>query len=109
MMGATNFAADQFLEDSSGFRGTADRVLQPATVKEISEILREANQSRVPVTVAGAGTGLTGARVPQGGLVISLARFQKLEIRTGAARCGAGAALSELQNEAAKTHQFFGP
>ena len=108
-MGTTNFAPEQFLEDSSGFRGTADRVLQPATAEEVSEILREANGSRVPVTVAGAGTGLTGARVPQGGIVISLARFQKLEIRTGTARCGAGIALSEVQNQAAKSHQFFGP
>src|SRR4051794_17141262 len=107
-MGA-DLAIDQFLEDSSGYRGTAIRVLQPATVAEVAEIVREANANQVPVTIAGAGTGLTGARVPHGGVVVSLARFQKLEIRTGSARCGAGLALSELQGEAAKTRQFFGP
>jgi FAD/FMN-containing dehydrogenase len=42
-------------------------------------------------------------------VVVSLARFQKLEISTGSARCGAGLALSELQLQAAKTRQFFGP
>jgi FAD/FMN-containing dehydrogenase len=109
MMRVTDFAVDQFLEDSSGYRGTADRVVQPATVGELVGIIREANENRIPVTIAGAGTGLTGARVPHGGVVVSLGRFQKLEIAKGSARCGAGLALSELQNEAAKTRQFFGP
>ncbi|MFL6416063.1 MAG: FAD-binding oxidoreductase [Bryobacteraceae bacterium] len=108
-MGVTDFAIDQFLEDSSGYRGTADLLLQPATVAELAEMLGEANGKRIPVTIAGAGTGLTGARVPHGGLVISLARFQKLEITKGSARCGAGLALSELQVQAAKSRQFFGP
>ncbi len=109
MMGLTDFAIHQFLEDSSGYRGTAERVLQPATVGELAEIIGVANEKRTPVTIAGAGTGLTGARVPHGGVVISLARFQALEVSKGSARCGAGLALSELQNEAAKTRQFFGP
>src|SRR3954449_11103647 len=108
-MGVTDLAIDQFLEDSSGYRGTAERVLQPATVSELAEIIREANESRLPVTIAGAGTGLTGARVPHGGIVVSLARFQNLKIAQGSARCGAGVALSNLQDQAAKTRQFFGP
>jgi len=108
-MSVTDFGINQFFEDSSGYRGTADRVLQPTTTGELAQILGEANEKRTPVTIAGAGTGLTGARVPHGGVVISLARFQTLEISKGSARCGAGLALSELQDEAAKTRQFFGP
>lgn len=108
-MGVTDSAIHQFLEDSSGYRGTADRVLQPESVGELAAIIGEANETRTPVTIAGAGTGLTGARVPHGGVVISLARFQTLEVSKGSARCGAGLALSELQSEAAKTRQFFGP
>src|SRR5947199_7817017 len=109
MMGPTDLAIDQFLEDSSGYRGTAERVLQPATVTELAEIIGDANGNQYPVTIAGAGTGLTGARVPHGGIVVSLARFQKLEIGRGWARCGAGVALSDLQDQAARTRQFFGP
>jgi FAD/FMN-containing dehydrogenase len=108
-MGVSDFAIEEFLEDSSGYRGTADRVLQPATVAELAEIVSEANETRTPVTIAGAGTGLTGARVPHGGVVISLARFRNIEIANGSARCGAGLALSELQSQAAKTRQFLGP
>lgn len=108
-MGATDLAIDQFLEDSSGYRGTAEQVVQPATVSEAAEIIRQANARKSPVTIAGAGTGLTGARVPHGGIVVSLARFRKLEIAQGVARCGGGVALSDLQNQAAKTRQFFGP
>src|SRR5206468_7058062 len=85
------------------------RILQPSTTQELAEIISEANKNHTPVTIAGAGTGLTGARVPHGGVVVSLARFQTLEISKGSARCGAGLPLSDLQNEAAKTRQFFGP
>ncbi|MBV9223619.1 MAG: FAD-binding oxidoreductase [Acidobacteriaceae bacterium] len=98
-----------YLEDSSGYKGFADRVLVPSDINELQVIIRESSANKVPITIAGAGTGLTGARVPQGGWSISLERFRTLEIKEGKARCGAGIALSELQVAAAKTKQFFGP
>jgi len=63
----------------------------------------------VPLTVAGAGTGLTGGRVAEGGWVISLDRLRRLEIETGYAIAGAGLGLNELQAAAARTHQFYAP
>ncbi|HZS54725.1 MAG TPA: FAD-binding oxidoreductase [Bryobacteraceae bacterium] len=98
-----------FLEDSSGYRGSADQVLLPATVDEVREIVKQASTHDIPITVAGAGTGLTGARVPQGGWVISLDRFRDIEIQRGRVRCGCGVILADLQSAAAKTRQFFGP
>ncbi len=98
-----------FLEDSSGYRGTAERVVVPATVEEVRQIVRTCSAERIPLTVAGAGTGLTGARVPHSGWVISLERFRRLEVQRGSARCGAFVTLSELQTEASKTKQFLGP
>lgn len=38
-----------------------------------------------------------------------MARFRKLDIGQGHARCGVGLSLEELENEAAKTGQFMGP
>ncbi len=98
-----------FLEDSSGYHGSADRVFVPADIDQLREVVLEAGRQRIPLTVAGAGTGLTGARVPISGWVVSLERFRKLEIAPGSACCGTGVALGDLHREAAKARQFFGP
>jgi FAD/FMN-containing dehydrogenase len=98
-----------FLEDSSGYHGEAERVVVPADVSEVREVVRACSAQRIPLTIAGAGTGLTGARVPHGGWVISLERFRRLEIGSGRARCGAYITLSELAAEAGKSRQFLGP
>ncbi len=98
-----------FLEDSSGYKGFAERLLSPDSVEQVRAIVRECAERKIALTVAGAGTGLTGARVPHGGWVVSLARFRGLTIERGRATCGAAVSLAELQTEAAKTKQFFGP
>ena len=43
----------------------------------------EASAAGVPVTIAGAGTGVTGARVPFGGWVLSLEKLNRLEVHPG--------------------------
>jgi FAD/FMN-containing dehydrogenase len=108
-MAVSPLTIEPYLEDSSGYHGEAERVLLPFTVEEIREIVRASSLQRIPLTVAGAGTGLTGARVPHGGWVISLEKFRALKIEPGQARCGAGVILSDLQQAAAQTKQFFGP
>lgn len=72
-----------YFEDHSGLRGgTAERVVIPSSEKEISAILRDMAEARTPVTVAGAGTGVTGGRVPFGGTVLSLGAMDRvLDIR----------------------------
>lgn len=67
-----------FLADSSNFKGNCDAVYFPENEKEIQSIVIEANKNNTPVTVAGNGTGLTGARVPKGGIVISTERLNKI-------------------------------
>jgi FAD/FMN-containing dehydrogenase len=63
----------------------------------------------MPITIAGAGSGLTGARVPQSGAVLSLEKFRKLHIADGSARVGAAVSLLEIRDAAAPTRQFFAP
>lgn len=108
-MSNTDVPADRILEDASGYRGEADQVFAPATAAELRDLVRQAVAQRIALTIVGAGTGLTGAGVPEGGWAISLRRFRKLEIENGRARCGVGISLQELQDEAVKTGQFFGP
>lgn len=102
-------AADRYLSDASGYRGQAEKVFLPSNDEEIIELVNACVRQRIPLTIAGAGTGLTGARVPHGGYVISLERFREIHIEEGRARCGAGVLLRDLQQAAARTRQFFGP
>ncbi len=73
-------AIEPYLTDeSNAFKaplGKVSEVLLPESVHDLASILSSANSSRTPCTVSGAGTGITGSRVPmQGGCVISLERL----------------------------------
>lgn len=108
-MNTNSHEFERYLEDSSGYRGEAEQVFLPANVEELRDVVRSSAAQNAPLTVMGAGTGLTGASVPHGGWIISLERFRKIEIDRGRARCGTGATLRDLQKAAARTKQFFGP
>ncbi len=98
-----------YLTDASGYRGHAERLFVPRDESELIEVVREAARLSEPLSIAGSGTGLTGGRVPRGGWIVSLERFQKIEIREGTARVGAGVALQDLQSAAAPSKQFYAP
>lgn len=49
------------------------------TAQQISEVVKIANRYRIPFLPRGAGTGLSGGAIPiQGGIIIELARMQKI-------------------------------
>ncbi|KKO18373.1 MAG: FAD-binding oxidoreductase [Candidatus Brocadia sp.] len=61
-----------YLKDASNLSGGyADEVVFPEDEKEVAGILEEASSTKTPVTIAGNGTGLVGARIPFGGIVLS--------------------------------------
>jgi FAD/FMN-containing dehydrogenase len=97
------------IEDASGFQGRAEKVFAPSTAAEVSALLHEANAARTPVTFLGAGSGVTGGGVPQGGWAISLEKFRRLDLAPGQARTGAGVLLKELHAAARANGQFFAP
>src|SRR3712207_9175969 len=68
-----------FLADASNTAGgRADRVLFPESAEEVARALAQASGAGTPVTVAGAGTGIVGGRVPFGGAVLSTARLNRV-------------------------------
>ena len=81
----------------------------PANEAGVSAALREASAAGVPVTIAGAGTGVTGARVPLGGWVLSLEKLNHLEIHSGYAVAGPGVLLRDLHTAAQASGQFYPP
>jgi FAD/FMN-containing dehydrogenase len=98
-----------YLEDASGLHGHAERVLTPADEAGVAAALREASAAGVPVTVGGAGTGVTGGRVPFGGWVLSLEKLTRLEVHPGYAVAGAGVLLRDLHAAAQASGQFYPP
>ncbi|MCS7025030.1 MAG: FAD-binding oxidoreductase [Bryobacteraceae bacterium] len=98
-----------YLEDASGYRGYAEAYYAPSNEEEVLEVLARARETATPVTVVGAGTGVTGGRCAHGGWVLSLEKFRRLEVNPGWARAGAGVSLKELQAAAAACGMFYAP
>jgi D-lactate dehydrogenase (cytochrome) len=69
-----------YLTDASNMQGGhAEKLFIPESTEEIRQILREANEGSIPVTVSGARTGTVGGAVPFGGYVISMERLNKIK------------------------------
>lgn len=108
---------ENYLTDASNLPGGfAEKLFIPETREEISEILKEAAELGVHVTISGARTGTVGGAIPFGGYVISLEKFIGLKIVKneeagggGRATVGAGVLLTELQKEAAAENLFYPP
>lgn len=67
-----------YLSDSSNFKGNCEKVYFPENREQVSEILKEANEKCIPVTISGNGTGLAGGRVPKGGYVIATDKLNSI-------------------------------
>ena len=68
-----------YFEDSSNIKGGhADSVVFPENIEDLSEFVKRSNIDKIPITVSGGGTGTTGSRIPFGGVVISLEKFNKI-------------------------------
>jgi D-lactate dehydrogenase (cytochrome) len=107
----------RFCEDSSGFPGGhADAVIFPQTSAEVAEILQDANEKKIPITVSGNGTGITGARVPMGGWVLATERMDRffdlgrdLQTRDGYAIVQPGITLAEVKGRVAEDGWSYMP
>ena len=56
-----------------------DAVLFPETVQEVADVMRLANDWRLPVVPRGAGSGFSGGALPvAGGLVMAMNRFDRI-------------------------------
>jgi len=90
-----------------------DVVVLPRSTKSVSALLRFANRHRLPVTPRGAGHGYVGGCVPvRGGIVLSLARMQRIKEINAAdfvAVVEAGVNTGELQQEVEKRGLFYPP
>jgi glycolate oxidase len=66
-------------DETEDLKFPPDIVVKPTSAKQISEILKLANQHRVPVTPRGGGTGLSGgALAVHGGICLSMEKFNHI-------------------------------
>ncbi len=63
----------------TAYRASPLLVVLPETEAQVAAVLQECHRRRVPVVARGAGTGLSGGAMPhQDGVVLSLAKFNKI-------------------------------
>ncbi len=96
-----------YLTDASNFSGgSADEVIIPESVDELIIFLKSNDR---PITIAGAGTGVTASCIPESGLIISLERFVELgNIINASVDVGPAVSLAQL-NDYLEPSQYFYP
>lgn len=88
-------------------------VVKPVNTAQVSEIMKWANKSRIPVTPRGGGTGLCGACIPApGGIVLSLEnmnRIIEIDRANQMAVVEPGVRLMDFYEAVEKENLFFPP
>jgi glycolate oxidase len=98
--------------DSSKIAFTPQAVIFPRRRADVAAVLSAANVHRVPVTVRGRGTSLTGSASPmRGGWVIDLHEWDgiRIDAQAGMAHVRAGATIERIQAAAEKKGWFYPP
>lgn len=100
----------EWLHDASNFKGDCDVVFFPKDYQELGSLVEKYNREKVPITISGSRTGLTGGCVPQGGVLISTVgmntiwKFNKMKM---VVTCDPGVLLSDLQKYLKERGLFF--
>ena len=98
--------------DGSKLAFKPEAVITPKKTEDISKALKLANKYRVPFTVRGRGTSLTGSASPvRGGWVLDMLSWNSISIDSdvGIAKVGPGANVAEIHRQAEALGWFYPP
>lgn len=105
------YSYDEAARADQELRHPPDVVVKVQSAREVSQILKLANEAKIPVTPRGAGSGLSGGAVPlYGGILLSMERMNRiLEIdkENLMAVVEAGVVTNELHLKAQREGLFF--
>lgn len=91
----------------------ADVVVFPCETEQVSEILKYANEHRIPVVARSAGTNLCGACLPKkGGIILNFSKMNRIiEINKNNLTCSVepGVIIEDLQKAAESQDLFYPP
>jgi len=89
-----------------------DAAVWPESTEQIAEIVKFANEYKIPVVPRGAGTSLSGGVIPiKGGIILDLSRMNRIleiSVENRYARVQAGVVCDDLNRQLAK-HGFTFP
>lgn len=105
---------ERFLVDESSFTGHADGVIFIESVTQVADLLKQATAEGTPVTFSARRTSLTGAAIPQGGLVLALPEDSdpdsvKVDVEAGTATAPAHVLWSDVELAAERAGLFLPP
>ena len=103
-----------YSSDASKLTGELpDAIARPETTKQVSQILKTANSTGIPVYARGAGSGLTGGAVPvRGGIVLDfelMNRILEIDADNMTALVQPGVITADLQQRAQEVGLFYPP
>ncbi|QEY24764.1 FAD-binding oxidoreductase [Neisseria animalis] len=101
---------DLLIDQRRRFTAAPDVVLKPKTVDSVQRIMRYCFERKISVTPQGGNTGLCGAAVAQGGVLLNLSRLNRLReinLADNSITVEAGMVLQQVQEEAAKAGRLF--
>ena len=89
-----------------------EALIKVKQANEVGEVLKLANEFRIPVTSRGTGSSLTGGATPlHGGWVLDLSQLSSIEIdqTNRLAHCGPGVVVGDLQEQVLEKGLFYPP
>ena len=107
---ACSTECEEFLHDESRRVGAADAIAFPTTEDEVAQVVKQAHERGMSITVQGARTGIVAGAVPEGGLILNLSRMNKIgEVTGDRLVVQPGALLSEVRDAIEPKGLFFPP
>ncbi len=105
------FALEPYLTEWRGlWRGSCDLVVKPGSTSEVSDVVKICFENDIPVVPLGGNTGLVGGGVPNGGIVLSTERLNKvrqIDPVNFTMTCEAGCILGDIQTAAEDAGRLF--
>ena len=103
--------APHLVENRGLYHGNSPLLLKPGSTVEVSAIVKLANEHKISVVPQGGNTGLVGGQVPDGDIIISLSRMNKIrevDVLGSVMVVEAGTVLANAQ-AAAEEHDLLFP
>lgn len=98
------------VEERGRYHGHCAAVLRPATVDEVAQVVCLCAEAGVPIVPQGGNTGLVGGAVPDGGIILSTSRLNRIRAIDAVNRTmtvEAGVVLSAVQAAADDADALF--
>ncbi len=92
------------------WRGNCMGVAFPESTEQVAAVIRLCAETRTPVVPHGGNTGLVGGGVPQGGIVLSakrMNRIREIDVANQTMTVDAGCILADIQTTVADAGLFF--